>query len=91
MRLGDVFSYSITALLAASPETSLRFGFSQSFVGEAEGERGLPIRDDFVSAAFNVGASVTLGARTFLDVGGSIGLTSDSPDFTIRASLPIRF
>jgi len=88
---GDSIGYSLTAYLAASPETSLRFGFSQSFVDEAEFEGNRIQGSDFVSATLNLGASTTLGARTLLDVGGSIGLTDESPDFMIQVSLPLRF
>jgi hypothetical protein len=88
---GDSIGYSLTAFLAASPETSLRFGFSQSFLDEAEFEGSRIRGSDFVSATLNLGASTILGSSTLLDVGAGIGLTDESPDFTIQVSLPIRF
>jgi hypothetical protein len=90
-RSGDSIGYSLTAYLAASPETSLRFGLSQSFVDEAEFQGNRIRGSDFVSATLNLGASTILGARTLLDVGAGIGLTDESPDFTVQVSLPIRF
>jgi hypothetical protein len=90
-RSGDSVGYSLTAFLAASPETSLRFGLSQSFVDEAEFQGNRIRGSDFVSATLDLGASTILGARTLLDVGAGIGLTDESPDLTIQVSLPIRF
>jgi Putative MetA-pathway of phenol degradation len=90
-RSGDEVGYALTAFLAASPETSLRFGLSQSFVDEAEFQGNRLRGSDFVSATLNLGASTILGVRTLLDVGAEIGLTDESPDFTVQVSLPIRF
>ena len=90
-RSGDALGYSLTAFLAASPETSLRFGFSQSFVGEAEFEGDRIRGSDYVSATLNLGASTTLGGEDAPGRRGSIGLTDETPDFTIQVSLPIRF
>ncbi|MEK0082124.1 transporter [Benzoatithermus flavus] len=90
-RPGEQTGYSLSVFLAASPETSLRFGFSQAFVDEAR-SRGDDIKgSDFSSISFDLGASVIVGRRTLLDVSGSIGLNEDTPDYVIRVSLPIQF
>ena len=87
---GDEFGYSISALLAAGPETSLRFGFSHSFIDQSK-YAGSVVGSDFSTAYLNIGASVITGARQFVDVGGAFGLTDESSDFVIRASIPMRF
>lgn len=87
---GDAFGLSLGVALAASPETSLRFVFDQSFRGDARIEgRTLPGSDQVV-AVLSVGASSILGSGVLLDISAGMGLTSDSPDYFVRAALPIR-
>jgi hypothetical protein len=88
---GDQISFSIGTLLAASPETSLRFFLSQSFVDEVEvGGREIPGSDQVVGT-FVIGASSIVSARVLLDVTAGIGLTEDASDYFVRVSLPIQF
>jgi hypothetical protein len=88
---GDELGFSIGSLLAASPETSLRFFLNQSFAGEvAVDGRGIPGSDeDF--ATFTTGASSILSARVLLDLTAGIGLTEETSDYFVNVSLPIRF
>ena len=88
---GDQVGYSLSTFLAISPETSMRFGFSQNFVADSS-VRGDRVKgSNFSSASFNLGVSVLLGARTLLDVSGSIGANDEAPDYGLRVSLPIQF
>jgi hypothetical protein len=88
---GDVMGFSIGTVLAASPETSLRFFLSQSFVDELEVDGGEIGGSDLVVGTFEVGASSILTARVLLDVTAGIGLTDDSPDYFVGVSLPVQF
>ena len=91
MEPGDQVGYSLSAFPAISPETSMRFGFSQNFVADSS-VRGDRVKgSNFSSASFNLGVSVLLGARTLLDVSGSIGANDEAPDYGLRVSLPIQF
>ena len=88
---GDELGFSFGAVLAASPETSLRLALGQRFIDDAtlDGE-GIDGSDRVVGTA-TFGASVVLGRGVLLDVAADIGLTDDAPDYAARASLPIRF
>ena len=88
---GDAFSFSLAANLAASPETSLRVVFNQSFSDEIKLGGTSVDGSNQVSSTFTVGAASILGPGVLLDIAGSIGLTEDAPDYSIVLSLPIRF
>jgi hypothetical protein len=88
---GDVYGLSLGAALGASPETSLRFFFDQSFVERTEAHgRGVAGSDAWVGQ-LSIGASSVLSRRVLLDAELGIGLTSDAPDYVFRIALPIRF
>lgn len=88
---GDEFSFSVGAVLAASPSTSLDATFQQSFSGETEVDGQTIPGSDQVSGVFSIGASSILGRGVLLSLTGGIGLTDDAPDYFINLSLPIRF
>jgi hypothetical protein len=91
VNLGDQYGFSLGTLLAASPETSLRFQLQTTFVDDIEVD-GTTINDsNQVQGVLIVGASSILGRGVLLDVSGGIGLTNDAPDYFISISLPIRF
>ncbi|MGZ8242102.1 transporter [Methylomagnum sp.] len=91
VRPGDVLSFSLGAILAASPETSLRVILNQNFVDRVEVDGDALKGTDRVSSTLNFGASSILGKGLFLDFTAGIGLTSDSPDYTVGVSLAKRF
>jgi hypothetical protein len=91
VELGGVVGVSFGTVLAASPETSLRFFIDQSFVGEDEVDGVAVPGSDETVGLFTVGASTILTSRVFLDVELGIGLTESAPDYTINVALPIRF
>lgn len=88
---GDAIGVKAGALLAASPETSLRAGFEISRFGrtKVDGD-GVPGSDATV-AMLNLGFASLLSSRTLFDLQLGVGLTPDAPDFQLRLSLPIRF
>lgn len=88
---GDRIGLSFGALLAASPETSLRVSFSQSFIDAMKiGERSIA-GSERLSAMLNFGASSIVGHGKFIDVSAGVGLTGDAPDFSLGLSFSYRF
>jgi hypothetical protein len=91
IRPGDVLGFSLGAVLAASPETSLRVILNQNFIDDVEvNGRGIK-GSDRVSSTLNFGASSIVGRAKFLDFTAGIGLTKDSPDYTVGVSFAMRF
>lgn len=87
---GDGFGLVGGAILAASPDTSLRFALELNRLDENEvnGER-VPGSSRTV-ALLQLGTAVVLRQRALLDIEAGIGLTNDSPDFTLEVSVPLR-
>jgi hypothetical protein len=88
---GDRFSFSVGALLAASPETSLSVILNQTFVNEQEvGDRVLR-GSDAVIGTLSFGTSSIIGRGKFLSLSAGIGLTDEAPDYSVGVSLAVRF
>lgn len=88
---GHVVGVSLGTLLAASPETSLRFTFDQQFHSQFR-LGGIPIDGSSRTVAFlTTGASSLLHRGVLLDIAARFGLTDDSPDYSLVISLPVRF
>ena len=88
---GDQLGFSVGALLAASPETSLRVILNQTFVNELEvGDRAIGGSDQ-VFGTLNFGASSIIGRGKFLDLTAGIGLTDEAPDYSAGISVTISF
>jgi hypothetical protein len=88
---GDELTFNLGTVLAASPETSLRFFLEQNFIDEVEVDGSEVDGSDLVVGSLNVGGSVILGPRLLLDVVAGVGLTDDAPDYSVTVSLPFRF
>src|SRR5690606_6793619 len=88
---GDALGFSVGAFLAASPATSLRVVLDQSFIDEFEVDGQSIDGSDRVESVLSFGASAILTRNALLDVSVGVGLTDDSPDYTVSVSLPIRF
>jgi hypothetical protein len=88
---GDAIGLKAGALLAASPETSLRAALDLSRFARARIDGvGIPGSDSTVGVV-ELGLATLLTRRTLLDVNLGIGITPDAPDLRLRVSLPIRF
>jgi hypothetical protein len=88
---GDEFGFTLGTVLAASPETSLRFLLDQRFVDDFQVD-GQPVRgSDQVMSTLSIGAASILGRGVLLDLAAGVGLTNDAPDYSVSVSLPIRF
>jgi hypothetical protein len=88
---GDQLGFSVGALLAASPETSLRVVMNQSFSSEGEFAGKEISGSNQVGATMNFGASTIIGRGQFLDLTAGMGLTDDSPDYTVGLTYSSRF
>lgn len=88
---GDELAFSLGAVLAASPSTSLRFFFDQQFSQEAEVDGDKVDGSDRTVGSFTIGASSVLGRGVLLDLAGVVGLTDDGPEYAVILSLPVRF
>jgi hypothetical protein len=88
---GNVVGLKAGALLAASPETSLRgsLELSRSARTQVAGMK-VPGSDTTVGM-LELGFAKVLTRRTLLDVQLGIGLTPDAPDFRLRFALPVRY
>ncbi|NIA72355.1 hypothetical protein HBA54_27580 [Pelagibius litoralis] len=87
---GDRFGVGAAAVLAASPETSLRISFNASYRTDLEFEGNTIEGTDENEATLSFGVSSILARGTLLNFTAGAGLTDDSPDYTVFLSLPIR-
>jgi hypothetical protein len=88
---GDSLTLSASAVLAASPATSLRFGVVQQFAAETKLDGDEIGGSDRTSGILTLGASAVLGQRALVDVALDVGLSDDAPDYAIRLAVPLRF
>jgi hypothetical protein len=89
IRPGDVAGFSLSSVLAASPATSLQFGFSQVHRMEQK-NGGTEIEgSEQTYGMFNIGASSVLSRDLTLVTQFGIGLGSDAPEYSFTISLPI--
>jgi hypothetical protein len=88
---GDVYSLTLGATLAASPQTSLSVGIQQSFVGNTRIFNNSIPGTDAISSVFTFGASSIIGSRLFFSTVAGIGLTKNAPDYFISVAIPFRF
>jgi hypothetical protein len=88
---GQQVGLSLGANLALSPETSLSVTLNQSWTDEVEVDGRSLDGSDQLAATFDFGGSAIIAPRTLLRVVTSIGLTDDSPDYGLRASVGYRF
>jgi hypothetical protein len=88
---GDQIDARLGTILAASPDTSLRFLFDTAWVQRTKingiGQPG----SDVVASFLEIGASSVLSASTLVDVAADVGLTRSTPDFRFILSFPIHF
>ncbi len=88
---GDVTGLRGGAIIALSPELSLRLGLDLGWSRDSRIDRVVAAGTGTVTAEFSTGFSFALSPRVLLGVEAGIGLTRASPDFRIGLSLPWRF
>ena len=87
---GDQFGVSLSALLAASPDTSLSVGLDQTFSKKNRVHGTAISGSDQVSSMLLLGATSFFGSRTLLSLTVGKGLTKGTPDYLINVTLPLR-
>jgi hypothetical protein len=89
--IGDDYFFRVAAILAASPDTSLRMAWNTTFQqqGTFAGRTVPGSEQEFSTVEFGVGSVIT--PKLFLDASLLVGLTRDTPDFTFLISFPYRF
>jgi len=91
IRPGDAVGFSLASVLAASPATSLQFGFSQVYRKEQE-NNGLKISgSDQTYGIVSVGASSVLSRDVTLLTQVGIGVGNDAPKYSFSVAVPILF
>ncbi len=88
---GDTTGLRAGAIIALSPDTSLRLGLELARTASARIDAAAAHGSSAVSGEFSTGFSFVLSPRILLGVEAGIGLTQSSPDFRIGLSLPVRF
>ena len=96
VRLGDAISYGIGMALALNDRTSLSFAFSQRIQEEAEtkisgGSWENVKSSDGNAATFTTGVTYAIGSKSAISTSIGIGLTPDSPDFSLTVRFPYSF
>lgn len=91
IRPGDSIALSIGTLLAASPETSLRLAFNQTFISTTEIDEKEIDGSEQVVSSLVLGASSIIGRRSFLNVSVAAGLTDDATDYSMSVAYTRRF
>jgi hypothetical protein len=91
IRPGDSAGISLSAILAASPATSLQFGFSQIHRREQENS-GVKIPGSSQTyGVASIGASSVLSRDVTLITQFGIGVGSDAPEYSVSFALPFLF
>ena len=88
---GDTLSYGLGTAIALSYQTAINFQLEHSVTPKTTWD-GFPINGTFVNAAsFKTGFTWTISEKMGVDVGLSVGLTTDAPDYVIEFRLPYTF
>lgn len=88
---GNALGFTTGAILAASPETSIRIIFNQSFVNELKVNNRVIDGSDQTIGTLTFGGSSIIGHGMFLDLAVGIGLTNDASDYTVALTFSKRF
>ncbi len=87
---GDGIGVQLGMAIALNLETSLNFGWNQSWIQSAR-VNGEKVASSFRrSSSLRIGATYVAAARRSIDFGIAIGLTDDVPDVEVRLSFPLR-
>ena len=88
---GNAIGIKAAALLAASPDTSLRGGFELIRSGQTRLAGASIPGSGATVGILELGVGTLFTPRALFDVQLGIGVTHDAPDFRLRLSLPVRF
>ncbi|MBF0478026.1 MAG: hypothetical protein HQL26_00950 [Candidatus Omnitrophica bacterium] len=88
---GDTIAYSLGTAVALSYKVALNLAFDQSLTTKMN-RNGSPVVDSFMNSAdLKAGLNWVIDDKKAVDFSVSMGLTKDSPDFTVEIRIPISF
>ncbi len=88
---GDTIGYALGAAIALSYQTAINFQYEQSITSKMEKD-GLEINGSFLNAAnFKSGFTWSISEKVSVDFSANVGLTTDSPDYSITLKVPYTF
>ena len=88
---GDSVGLSGSASLAVTPDISGSMGLSIAFVDELEVNGDRIDGTERTVGVLGLGAGFVIGNGRFLFLSADIGITDDSPDYSLGVSVPFRF
>ncbi|WDP86474.1 MAG: transporter [Desulfobacter sp.] len=88
---GQSFGFHLGTALALNLDTSLSFGFQSRYTLETELDGTSVNGSYFTTSTFSIGLSKVINDFSSVDFNVGIGLTSDSPDFQVSVSFPLKF
>ena len=92
---GDTVSFNLGFAYALSYNFSMNFQFSQDYTltskKEVDGVKSDVQNSTMNSAMLKIGTGWALSNKSSLNIGLSIGLTDDAPDYVLEFRLPYRF
>jgi hypothetical protein len=86
-----VIGFGFGASLAVTPEINVSAGFDFAFEDNVKVGGSKVSGSGTTFGQVELGAGILLTRNVFLTFSGAFGITDDSPDVTLGASLPIRF
>jgi hypothetical protein len=90
IRPGNLYSFGIGAVLAASPDTSLSLNFDAAYRDEFEFDGRSVDGSDQNVATLSLGASSVVGRATLVNVNVGAGLTDDGANYFFNVAVPFR-
>ncbi len=95
---GNTFGYNAGVAVALNPELAVNFRVEQRFVSSTEitsrapGSSTVSVPGSNLNVAIGfAGLTWALSRNVSMDLSFGIGLTEDSPDLSVRLTIPIRF
>jgi hypothetical protein len=91
IRPGAVTGLTLGTVLAASPATSLQFGFTQTYREKQRLNGNAQVGTDETYGTVNIGASSILSRDVMVTVTTGIGVGADAPRYSFNVAFPITF
>lgn len=88
---GNPLGLRVGAILAASPQTSLRGSFEVNRAGVTRIDGAKAPGTDATMGTLQFGVATLISRRALLDIQLGVGVTPEAPDFRLIAAVPIRF
>ncbi len=88
---GDTLGYSLGTAIALSYQTAINFSFDHSITFKTQ-RNNEAVSGSFLNVAnFKAGLNWAISERSSVDFAVGVGLTADSPDFTVELRFPYTF